>query len=159
MTRLHFVVGLPRSGKSTYCDHWVRQAGGCPRAVVGGDDFRHAVYGSAFRREAESLVFAAMDTTCRALLRRGFEVIVDETHTTEESLRRVLRIDPDAVPHWLDVPIEVCEERARSTGKDFLVAPIRLMAGQLAQLRERLPETLRRLRDEVRVRHAADITL
>jgi hypothetical protein len=121
---LYFTVGLPQSGKSTYCDQWVRQPGrqhrltrsswgfsqtvpgpslshpkgNCgrslsPRVVIAGDDFRKALYGRSYRIEAEATVFAMMDVATRALLDRGFDVIIDETCTTEQTLLRYLRLD------------------------------------------------------------------
>ncbi len=76
MTRgtLHFTIGLPRGGKSTFCDIWVREAKRCihephwsdpdsgpivlendlrSRVVISGDDFRLALHGHKYVPEAE----------------------------------------------------------------------------------------------------------
>lgn len=167
--RLHYCVGLPRSGKSTWCDRWVREAltqenethtDLCidrPRAVIGGDDFRTALHGNAFRIEAEGTVFAMMDVATRALLDRGFDVIVDETCTTEQTLLRYLRLDPEATPVFMDATEEVCVERALADNRPFLVGPIRRMASQLKYLRGDWDIIVGRLKFYLDQRKAQDI--
>jgi hypothetical protein len=181
--RLYYCVGLPRSGKSTRCDSWVRnpdihidytqvfELGDLkaypfdpqkpfvprPRAIVCGDDFRQALHGNAYRVEAEGTVFAMMDVATRALLNRGFDVIVDETCTTEQTLLRYLRLDPNAEPVFVDTPEEECVERALASNKPFLVGPIRRMAAQLQHLRTDWDATVKRLKSYLDSRKAQDI--
>jgi hypothetical protein len=181
--RLYYCVGLPRSGKSTRCDHWARnpdihidytqvfELGALkaypfdpqkpfvsrPRAIVCGDDFRTALHGNAFRIEAEGTVFAMMDVATRALLNRGFDVIVDETCTTEQTLLRYLRLDPNAEPVFIDTPEEACVERALASNKPFLVGPIRRMAFQLESLRGDWDAVVGRLKHYLESRKAQDI--
>lgn len=162
--RLHFTVGCARSGKSTYCNKWVRQVEdmkvyrvgddpskyiGFPRAVVAGDDFRLALHGQAYSKLAEGTVFAMMDVAARALLSRGFDVIMDETATTEETIKRYLNIDIDAVPVVIDTPLEVCLERAVKTNQEYLLGPIRRHHAQLTKLTKDFEATMSRLRQEV----------
>lgn len=170
--KLFFTVGLPRSGKSRWCDDWVRQSivnplwdlpdgpvaePKRPGVIVCGDDFRHAVHGGEYRVEAEGTVFAAMDVAVRALLRRGFDVIIDETCTTEATLLRYLRIDPDATPVFIDTPEEECLRRAFEEDREYLAGPIRRMAGQLRKLREDWDATVARLRRYVLMREVHDV--
>lgn len=170
MTKLLFVCGLPRSGKSSYCDQWVKQAPVYideswtgfktrvlePRVVVAGDDFRKAIHGHEYLPEAEGFVFAAMDAATRALLYRGFHVIIDETCTTENTLYRYLRIDPDAQPVWIDTPEEVCKERAIRTKKEYLLGPIERMAAQRKHLKDNWDEIFSRVREKVMMRLVHD---
>lgn len=173
--KLFFVCGLARSGKSTFCDHWVRTGDLLPprkdeldvfdvwvverpRAIVCGDDFRTALHGGQFTINAEGTVFAMMDVAARALLNRGFDVIIDETCTTEATLLRYLRIDPWATPIFIDTPAEVCVERARQAGKEYLVGPIQRMAAQLTTLRQNWDETIERLKAYLRERAQHDVT-
>ncbi len=157
--RLFFTVGLPQSGKSTWCNAWVRDAGkhDRPRVVLAGDDFRHGLHGHEYLVEAEAFVFAAMDLAARALLRRGFDVMMDETATSEGTILRYLRIDIDAVAIFIDVPAEECKARARAAGRDYLLGPIDRMAAQLARLRDSWHETLARLKSYVRTRAGHDV--
>lgn len=156
--RLHFTVGLPQSGKSTAANLWAREPGAArPRVVLGGDDFRLAVYGREYWPPGEGLVFACMDAAARALLARGFDVMVDETCTTQSTLLRYLKLDEDAVPHFVDTPAEVCVERAREKGREHLVGPIGRMAGQLAELRGGWDDAVAKLKEYVRMRRGLDV--
>jgi predicted kinase len=178
MGKLYYCVGLPRSGKSTYCQQWVRQVeadterirtvGGDdfdvivritspPRAIVSGDAVRQALHGHAYLPEAEGHVFATMDTMARALLLSGFDVMIDETSTTEATISRYLKIDPDAVPVWFDASAEVCIERALATNRPYLVEPIKRMAAQLATLKAEYPVNLYRLREYALMRQNHDV--
>jgi predicted kinase len=181
---LSFTIGLPRSGKSTFAAQWARTAEatitldprldgvGCdfsvevkdvtvarPRVVVCGDDFRTALHGRTYIPEAEGTVFAMMDVAVRALLAGGFDVLIDETCTTEATLGRYLKIDPDALPVWVDTPEEECVRRAREAGKEYLVKPIGRMAEQLAQLKAGWPANYQRLRQYALMRKVHDNNL
>lgn len=165
--RLYFTVKLPQSGGSSWSNKWVREAPvwyddekglnhfavTSPRVVIGGDDFRIGVHGNEYLLAAEGLVFSTMDTACRALLSRGFDVLVDETCTTENTLLRYLLIDIDAQPVIIDTPAEECERRALASGKQYLVPVIRQMAKQKDELLKDWPATLERVRSRVRERY------
>lgn len=180
---LFFCIGLPRSGKSTFCNKWVLDAeldtdtdyltdgdgeehrftvtNGVkyPRVVIGGDDFRVALYGRHFQAEAEGTVFSAMDIATRALVNRGFHCIIDETSTTEQTLMRYLRIDMDATPVWIDTPVEECKRRAVETGKPYLVGPIDRLHKQMTHLKENWDTIWNRCRNQVLYRKTQDIAV
>lgn len=130
---LIFTVGLPRSGKSTWCDQWLRESGPRPRVVLAGDDFRKAA-GVKYHPWAEGFVFAALDTAARALLLRGCDVVVDDTHTSEASVLRCMRISLGAKPKWFHTSQEECLRRADATGQSYLAPAIRRMSGQFQNL-------------------------
>lgn len=75
MTELIIMVGLPYSGKSTYCDNMEGWTVLCP------DDFRLAIHGKEFLASAEPFVWACVEASADALLRRGNKVLVDATNT------------------------------------------------------------------------------
>lgn len=177
--RLYFMVGLPRSGKSSTAQLWLKgpflpdpegeRPGHIkfnyltdgievvrPRAVVSGDDFRKAVHGHSYIAEAEGLVFSYMDVAIKALLLGGFDVLVDETSTTESTIMRYLRADLDAVPIWIDTPVDECIQRARATNKEFLIGPIYRISRQMDELRKGWPDNFQRMRDQVRYRKESD---
>jgi predicted kinase len=181
---LYFTVGLPQSGKSTYCDQWVRHPDvhieyatvfelgvlkaiedlqkplvPRPRAVVAGDDFRRSLYGRSYQIEAEATVFAMMDVAARALLNRGFDVIIDETCTTEQTLLRYLRLDRTAVPVFMDASASVCIERAKAAGKEYLVGPIERMDRQLQHLRSDWDIIVDRLKFYLKTRESQDVAV
>ena len=95
--RLALMVGLPRSGKSTYAralqeTGWVR---------IEPDAFRKALHGGPFWSPAEGIVWAAAELAVRALLLAGHAVVVDATNTTRHRRSGWLRIARD-----LGVPVE-----------------------------------------------------
>lgn len=128
-----------------------------PRAIVCGDDFRHALHGHEYVPEAEGVVFSMMDTATRALLRRGFDVVVDETATTEGTIKRYLRIDRDAEPVWINTDTKTCIDRALATGKPYLVGPIERLGEQYRQLVADWPNNFLRWKEELFGRAKDDI--
>jgi len=76
------MVGLPRSGKST----WVRRNGG-GAAVICPDDIRKEILGHDFHKPAEDFVWAIAKFLARVLIPQGFNVILDATSVTRESRR------------------------------------------------------------------------
>jgi hypothetical protein len=137
---LHFVIGVQRSGKSTYCTRWAQRLewpdGGesFPRAIVCDDELRLAIHGRRWVRDAEPLVYGLEPYFIRALLNRH-DVIVDETHTTERSILKVLAIDPDATWHLVDTPLDTCIRRAYETDQADLIGPIKRCHAQLEALK------------------------
>lgn len=157
--KLLFLSSLPRAGKSSWANKWVRLPGPRPRVIVSGDDIRTAMHGHAYIPEAEPYVFAHMDIAIRSHLLRGCDVIADETFTTEQSILRMLRIDIEAEPIFISTPVEVCKRRAIDAGKEYLLGPIDRMAAQLEKLKADWPETLERLKIYVRLRQSQDVTI
>lgn len=169
--KLYFTIGLPRSGKSTYCDLWVRESpviitntwGGPrgkvsrPRVMVAGDDFRFALHANNYIPDSEPMVFAMMDIAIRAHIHRGIDVIVDETATTEGTIKRYLRIDPEATPVWVNTPVDVCKQRAIETNRSYLIPPIERLAAQFEKLKAEWPHNFLRWQAEVEQRRGLDV--
>ncbi len=153
--KLYFLIGLPRSGKSVYADIWAKHAP--QRVVIGGDDFRIGLHGHEYLRTSEGLVFGVMDAAIRALLYRGYDVLVDETCTTEATLLRYLLIDLNATPIILDTPVNICIERAREGGKEHLVPCIVSMDKQKQELLRDWPAAIERVKAKIVERYPNDI--
>jgi len=78
MPTLILAVGLPQSGKSTWC----RQQG---HPIVNPDSIRLAMHGKPFIAEAESFVWAVAKCMVKALFLAGHEtVVLDATNTTRK---------------------------------------------------------------------------
>lgn len=113
------MVGLPRSGKST----WARKTG---LPTVCPDQIRFALHGQRFQALAEPFVWAIAKVMVRALFGSGHtHVILDATNTTAK--RRQEWDYPDA-PWRVEYKIintlpETCESRARAGG-DLEIIPI-----------------------------------
>ena len=124
------MVGLPRSGKSTYARAlqeagWVR---------VEPDAFRRALHGQPFHGPAEGIVWAAAELAVRALLLSGHAVVVDATNTTRHRRSGWLRIAREAsVPaeaFVADAPLSECLERNRGCRHQVPEEVMRRMARQ-----------------------------
>lgn len=120
MPELFFTIGPPRSGKSTYCTKWANEAPN--RAIVCGDSIRQAL-GFEFRQETETLIQGIKDTMVRSLLNRGQDVIIDGTHSTPGSIKRIFQIDKNAQHIWIpnyDIYSRAYSEIAQPKKYDFL---------------------------------------
>lgn len=182
---LLFMIGLPRSGKSTWANKWRDAATESiflqsyetgewahhkitgPRVVVSGDDIRTALYGQRYNSHMEEYIFALEHTMIKALLARGHDVLVDDTHTTWKSIDSLLQIDPFAVPVWHPgdmygkslhrIPskewvshIQLCKERAVQTQQEDLIPVIDRMAGNLERIYTGFEDKLAQHRLEAR---------
>lgn len=128
--QLFFTRGLPRSGKGTFCNKWLREQSftvrnlqydrrfvinyPCNRVVVCGDDFRIATYGQEYDRQCEFASALTTFTAIKALLKNHC-VLFDETNSSEWSLRRIFEICPTA--EYIDIGTEknICLERNAKT--------------------------------------------
>lgn len=162
---LSFFIKPPRSGGSIYANKWVQEAPG--RVIVCADDLRLALTGQRWCAPIEDYVHAVKHTMIKAHLSRGFDLIIDGTHTTWSSIRKLLEIDPEAQPLWVTelfgVPrdhllhphfqsylITVCNERAFKTDQKDLIPVIERMVNQIVVLAEDFDTKFAALRDEVR---------
>lgn len=135
--QLHFTIGLPRSGKTTYCKEWANQEKG--RVVVNADSIRLALSGDRYNSLCEPQVHATKLVMIRSLLLYGYDVMVDGTHTTKRSIIELLNIDPmehfgideNVYPHVVETHPDVCILRAKETGQDDLIPVIYKMVDNL----------------------------
>ena len=130
--KLFFLIGNCRSGKSTFCNQWAKEK--VNRVIVSADDIRMALYGKRYCKYAETMVFAIKHVMIRAHLSRGFDVIVDGTHSTSISIQRILEIDRHATPIRIDTPMETCIERAIATDQKDLISSIQRVNRQLQKI-------------------------
>lgn len=173
--RLYYTQSLPRAGKTSFAIKWsnfeeelertdygfecYKLPQNLKRAVISGDEFRKALHGNDFRIEAESTVYAMMDVATRALLNLGYDVLIDETCTTEQTLLRYLRLDPNAICIYIDVPEEECIRRAIETNKPYLIGPIKRMSKQLKELRANWNQTVDKLKLYLKERESQDVAV
>jgi predicted kinase len=143
MSRLTYSIGCARSGKSTYAREWVKFFGkkinysypdNNPRVIVCSDNIRLALHGQRFSSHAETMVFAIKHIMIKSLLDNGNDVFVDGTHTTDISIRRLLEIDPNAIPVVFNTAKEICQERAVLTDQEDLIPVIERHHRQMTYL-------------------------
>lgn len=131
-SKLYFTIGMPRCGKSTFCDRFVKENSN--RVIVCSDDIRKALHGQRYEPLAETMVFAIKHVMIRAHLSRGATVIVDGTHSTDISIQRLLEIDECAVGIVFDTPKEVCIQRAIESKQMDLIPAINRIESNLLKL-------------------------
>lgn len=118
---LVLTVGLPRSGKTT----WARTMG---LPIVSPDEIRQVLHGTAFRAEAEPMVWAIAKVMVRALFRAGNRaVIVDACSISEKRRAEWLDDEWTTCVHSVPTAPEVCIERALADDRPELVEVIQRM--------------------------------
>jgi predicted kinase len=121
MPRLIITRGLPASGKTTRARAWVAEDP-VRRARVNRDDIRAMAHDSAFVKQdeetpgTERAIQAARDALVTALLKRGLDVVVDDTSLptrTARDLRRLAVLAGAEFEVWdlTGVPYEECLRR------------------------------------------------
>ena len=124
MDTLICTVGLPRSGKSTWCkkmqeEGWV---------IVNPDSIRLALHGQRYCIEAEGFVWATAKVMVKALFLAGNNnIIFDATNTSKK------RRDEWRSSMWrtefkiFDTSPEICKERAIKDDMEDLISIIDAM--------------------------------
>lgn len=116
MATLFVTRGLPGCGKSTRARAWVAE-NRAHRARVNRDDLRRMVDDGVFEKGVtERRIQVARDAAIRGLLKRGQDVVCDDTNLplrTVRDLRKIARTVGADFEVWdmTDVPLDVCIER------------------------------------------------
>ena len=123
------MVGLPRSGKSTYTERYKGL-----KAIVSADQLRYLVYGQRFWGSGEDMMWATRKIILTMLLEQGIDIVIDETNTTIARRKPIIEL---AKKHGyfveavvISTPKEVCIERARAEGDEKIIPVIERMAEQ-----------------------------
>ena len=127
MKTLIAMMGLPRSGKST----WAGERG---FPIVNLDAVRLAVHGQAFVAELEKMVWTVADYMTRALLPVHDTVVFDATNTTRKRRDALPKGDWEIRFKHIDTDFETCIERAREV--DFPIDVVKRMHEQFEPLEE-----------------------
>jgi len=166
--RIIFMRGLPRTGKSTLANLfssvwncWLEYAGlatakeldtaiiklhpanfqHLPWMAFNLDDYRLATYGQEFCRAGEAYASGAMYTSIKVFLKHGYNIIIDDTHTSTFSLRQIFMLDVNA--QYCDVipdNIDTISKRQTDTGDTIPVQVFRRLWYQYHHIN---PETVR----------------
>ena len=136
-TRIIFMRGLPRSGKTTLAKQYEAVLKGWTRFTL--DEYRLATYGTRYNVVGESHATAAMYTAIRVFLNNGLNIILDDTHSSAFSLRQVFLLDTKA-QYITITPNTDCYNRLTPQGNKI---PLRAMQRIHTQLVTINPETIR----------------
>jgi predicted kinase len=123
------LVGLPRSGKSTWSKHmsWTY---GWP--VVNRDSVRLALHGKRFLPEAEGMVAEVTRLMVKALFIAGHAtVILDECNVTEKQREEWQNPLWTVKYKYVDTPKETCIARAIADNDAEIIPVIERMAAEL----------------------------
>lgn len=176
MTQLYALIGTARSGKSTIAKQWVcgaldindgytidrrlspdglvilHELPEVPRAIVCADDIRLAM-GCRYNYLTESQTAAYKEVMIRTLLQKH-DVLVDGTHTTVGSIKKILHIDTKAQFMLVDTCPHLCKMRALDTYQRDLFPIIDRMANNLEKLKTyngstTVKQAIEKIREEV----------
>jgi predicted kinase len=138
--KLYLMIGIPGAGKSTYVNNLVNDYG---VQVVCPDDIRKA-FGHIFYGAIEPMVHAWTYTQARALMARGFDVVIDECHTRAEYIRRwrqaAVEFGYEIIGVHIITDIETCKDR-----RDDGWFPLEVIDRKAEQLRRFLPDIIQEL--------------
>lgn len=105
MPILYTLVGLPASGKSTFCKSH-------PECVyISSDAIRAELYGNEATQGNANDVFAIVHERIDHYLTHGYNVIFDATNLTKHIRKRALSHKAYHIAIYFDIPIEVCKVR------------------------------------------------
>lgn len=116
MSTLHITRGLPGSGKTYFAASWTAEDP-AHRARVNRDDLRQMIDDGRFvHGVTEQRIIAARDAAILALLRKGVDVICDDTNLKQRVVRDLANLARQAgadlnVVDFTHVPLDVCIER------------------------------------------------
>lgn len=135
---MYVMCGLPRSGKSTTVNDLSYST-----TVISGDSIRLALTGQRFNNNIEDYVSAIKHTIIKAQLLSGKDIIVDGTHTTIASVKKLERTieelesltgEKEQIAFiFVSTPKEACIERAIKSNQADLIPVIEKMATQLEE--------------------------
>lgn len=116
MTKLVICRGVPGSGKTTLAKRWVAQDPSL-FARVNKDDLRAMLHESAYLgKQTESQVNAVRDNAIRSLLKKGINVVSDDTNLPDAVAQHLAQVAADE-SCWVEVwdltglAVDICVER------------------------------------------------
>ena len=104
------LVGLPRSGKSTWCEQHKNS-----NVIVSNDWIRENILGTTYANNANAIIWSITDSTLRIVLGQGKNAVLDGINHTREVRRFYYTLARQYNAHiqviYFDTPIYVCLER------------------------------------------------
>jgi len=116
--KLIAMVGLPRSGKSTWVHGWYIPHG---YSAVSPDMIRRVIHGRSYLESMENHVWSIVYAMADALLAMGNHVVIDSTNCTRHSRDTWTR--RGALFHYVATPSDVCITRGQGQANAIDIVP------------------------------------
>ncbi len=122
MKKLILLVGLPRSGKST----WAKKTG---YPIVNPDSVRLVLHGEAFIKSYEPAVWVLTRQMVEALFKAGHDVVIlDATNINKKNREEWNATDKwNTYVKWIETYKETCIKRAKKGNREDLIPVIERM--------------------------------
>jgi protein phosphatase len=128
MKIIKILIGLPRSGKST----WIKDNKKEGEVILSADDLRYLVYNQRYWAEGESLVWSVRGIFLKYLLQQGVDIIIDETNTTKKARKNIIDLAKKYGYYITGIVIKnypnECIKRAEKTNQLDVIPVIHHMA-------------------------------
>lgn len=116
MSTFTLLVGLPRSGKST----WIKE--NCGNAVVVSNDWiREEILGTHYSKNANAIIWTIADAALRIVLGQGKDAIYDGVNLTKETRKFYIDLARQYNARikivLIITPLEICMERNKNGNK------------------------------------------
>jgi predicted kinase len=130
MKKITLMIGLPRSGKST----WIEQ-NKTNEAIISADDLRYIVYNQRFWSDGEPMMWSIRTMMLKYLMQQGMDIIIDETNSTIARRKAIIDMAKEngytIIGNVLEKAwVDECVERAMNEGQTDLIPIINRMAYQ-----------------------------
>lgn len=126
------LVGLPRSGKTTWRNHYIKNYEGDVPVVICADDIRYLLYGQRFFSGGEPFVWATRDIMFKCLMQQGKTIIIDETNVVKYNRSKIIaeakKYEYSVTAIIFPTSREACIARAIWCDDDYIVPIINSMA-------------------------------
>lgn len=123
MPKLYLMVGLPCSGKTTYCEKYLSDC-----EIVSTDDIRAELWGNASDHHNNAEVFNIAFHQVAEKLTRGFDVAFDATNLrakNRKTLTALVPADTQVTIVFLSTPVTEClrrnNQRTHHISEDIIV--------------------------------------
>jgi len=111
------IVGLARSGKSTYIKKHCKND-----VIICPDRIRKLIFGHQFHKDAEEFIWAYAKGMAKLLLEQGKNVLIDATNlngsTRDQWYRIADRYGAKIKIIWIKTSLEECQKRNAKSPKD-----------------------------------------
>lgn len=129
MKTVRMLIGLPRSGKSTYTEEMKNGA-----VVLSADRLRLLLYGQRFYRGGEAVMWSFHDIVYKLMLEQGIDIIIDETNVMASRRKYYIDLAKEygytINGIWFKTSVEECCQRAINTNQQDLIPVIHQMNGK-----------------------------